>query len=232
MNDKTNRLHQTFIRIRDFGRDHASEFAANGLAKQSFTTLDGIITELEGHAAAQVSGVGRKRHGTITRAESGEDLRDLVTAVSRTAGVLHEVPGVSGNFELPDSDSDQAWLARARAFATDLAPFASQFEAQELPGLIANLNEKIAALEAAIEQQASGTSDHVASRAAVEDVLERGLDARRTLDVVVRNKYQDDPVIMAKWASAHHIERVAMKQPELPTAAPATPTTPTPTPVP
>src|SRR5262252_5614575 len=108
MNDKTNRIHHTFIRIRDFGRDHASEFAANGLAKQTFTALDGIITELEGHAAAQVSGVGRQRHGTITRAESREDLRELLTVVSRTAGVLDEVPGVSGNFELPASDTDQA----------------------------------------------------------------------------------------------------------------------------
>ena len=230
MNDKTNRIHHTFIRMRDFGRDHASEFATNGLAKQAFTALDGIIAELEGHAAAQVTGLGRKHHGTITRAESREDLRDLVTAVSRTAGVLHEVPDVSGNFDLPDSDTDQAWLARARAFAINLAPFASQFEAQELPALIANLNEKIAALEAAIEQQASGTSDHVASRAAVEDVLERGLDVRRTLDVVVRNKYQDDPVMMAKWASAHHIERAPTKQPESTAPAP-TPATPAPKPV-
>jgi hypothetical protein len=221
MNEKTSRIHQTFIRMRDFGRDHASEFAANGLAKQAFTTLDGIITELEGHTAAQASGFGRKRHGTITRAESREDLRDLVTAVSRTAGVLPDVPGISGNFELPDADSDQAWLARARAFVRDLPPFVAQFEAQELPGLIADLNEKIEALEAAIEQQASGTSDHVESRAAVEDVLERGLDVRRTLDVVVRNKYEDDPVIMAKWASARHIVRAAAKQPEPTTPPPA-----------
>jgi len=230
MNDKTNRIHHTFIRIRDFGRDHASEFAANGLAKQTFTALDGIITELEGHAAAQVSGVGRQRHGTITRAESREDLRELLTVVSRTAGVLDEVPGVSGNFELPASDTDQAWLARGRAFATDLAPFASQFEAQELPGLIANLNEKVAALEAAIEQQASGIGDHVASQAAVEEVLDRGLKARRRLDAVVRNKYRDDPVMMAKWISAHHIERAAIKKPESPTPA-APSATPTPAPV-
>ena len=135
MNDKTNRIHQTFIRMRDFGRDHASEFAADGLGKKAFTELDGIIAELEKYTAAQASGFGRKRHGTITRAESREELRDLVSAVSRTAEVLAEVPGVEGNFELPAANSDRALLTCARAFAADLAPFATQFEAQELPGL-------------------------------------------------------------------------------------------------
>src|SRR5215510_11368725 len=229
MNDKTNRIQQTFIRMRDFGRDHANEFSANGLGKQTFTELDGIITEIEGHTAAQASGFGRKRHGSITRAEAREDLRQLVAAVSRTAEVLDNVPGVSGNFDLPSPGSDQALLTCARAFAANLAPFATQFEAQELPALIANLNGKIDALEAAIDQQASGTSDHVESSAAVEDAIERGLNVRRTLDVVVRNKYEDNPAMMAKWASASHIERAAAKQPEQPTPGPTV--TPTPAPV-
>jgi len=229
MNDKTNRVHQTFIRMRDFGRDHASDFDANGLGKKAFTELNSIITELEGHTAGQASGFGRQHHGTKTRAESREDLRQLVAAINRTAEVLDHVPGVGGNFNLPAAESDQELLGCARAFAADLLPFAPQFEAQELPGLIANLNEKIDALEAAIDQQASGTSDHVESRAAVENALERGLNLRRTLDAVVRNKYEDDPVIMAKWASARHIEYPAVKKPEQPEPAPTV--TPTPSPV-
>jgi len=206
--------------MRDFGRDHATDFAASGLAKQAFTELDGIITELETHSAAQVSGVNLERHGTKTRAESREDLRALVTAISRTAEVLQSVPGVGGNFNLPADTTDRALLATARAFVTDLAPFAAQFEAQELPGLIADLNERIAALEAAIDTQGSGTTDHVESRGAIEQALERGLDVRRTLDAVVRNKYEGNPAIMAKWTSASHIERAA-KKPEQPTVNPA-----------
>jgi len=228
MNDKTNRIHQTFIRMRDFGHDHASDFAADSLGKKSFTELDGVITELDGHGAAQASGFGRQRHGTKTRTESREDLRGLVATISRTAEVL-EVRGVVGNFELPPVRSDQALLACARAFAAELAPFVTQFEAHELPGLAANLNEKIAALEEAIEEQASGTGDHVASRAAVDEVIERGLDLRRTLDVIVRNKYADDAALMAKWVSAHHIERAAVRTPQPPEPAPTV--TPTPAPV-
>ena len=228
MNDKTNRIQQTLIRMRDFGRDHASDFAANGLAKQAFTELDGIITQLQTHSAGQVSGLDRERHGTATRAESREDLRQLVGAVNRTAEVLREVPGIMGNFNLPADNSDRTLLATARAFVTELAPFTAQFEAQELPGVIADLSERIDALEAAIETQASGTSDHVESRGSLEEALDRGMNVRRTLDAVVRNKYEDNPAIMAKWASASHIER-APKTPEQPTPAPNV--TPTPAPV-
>jgi|GEM_PF-3815084 len=45
MDNKENKIHQTFIRIRDFGRAHADDFAANSLGKQAFTTLEGIIHE-------------------------------------------------------------------------------------------------------------------------------------------------------------------------------------------
>jgi hypothetical protein len=232
MNDKANRVYSSFIRIRDFGRDHADEFAANSLGRQAFTTLDTIIAEFDGHAASQASGFGRQRLGTATHGEAREDLRDVIAAISRTAAVLTDEPGLEGKFSLPASDSDQALLSSARAFATDLTPFVTRFEAHELPGLVANLNAQIDALEEAIDEQASGTGDHVSSRAAIDDAIERGLNVRRTLDVIVQNKYEDNPVVMAEWTSARHIERAAVRKekstPAAPvtTASPATPQTP------
>jgi hypothetical protein len=153
-------------------------------------------------------------------------LRNLLKAISRTAEVLADVPGVAGKFALPASDSDRALLNSARGFATDLAPFVVQFEAHELPDLLANLNGKIAALEAAIDVQAGGAGDHVTSRAAIDDVVERGLNVRRTLNVIVRNKYEDDAVVLAEWTSAHHIERAPVRKQLQSTPAPAPLTTP------
>ena len=228
MNVKENKIHQTFIRIRDFGRDHANDFAANSVGKEAFTTLDGIINELDEHAASEASGFGRERHGTSSRSEAREDLRDLVKAISRTAEVLAGVPGVAGKFALPASNSDRALLNSARAFLSDLAPFVAQFEAHELPDLLANLNGKIAAMEAAIDVQAGGAGDHVASGAAIDEVIERGLQVRRTLDVIVRNKYEDDPAVLAQWTSAHHIEQAPTRKKGPSTPAPS----PLPTPAP
>ncbi|HEX3145829.1 MAG TPA: hypothetical protein VHQ64_17790 [Pyrinomonadaceae bacterium] len=102
----------------------------------------------------------------------------------------------------------------------------AQFEAHELRDLLANLNSKIAALEAAIVALAGGASDHVTSRAAIDDVVERGLNVRRTLNVIVRNKYKDDSVVLAEWTSAHHIEQSPLRKRA--TAPPASLTTPAP----
>ncbi len=226
MDNKENKIHQTFVRIGDFGRNHANDFAANSLGKQAFATLEGIISELDEHGASEASGFGRERHGTSSRSEAREDLHDLLKAINRTAEVLADVPGVAGKFALPVSESDRALLNSARGFATDLAPFVAQFEAHELPELLANLNSKIAALEAAIGVQAGGASDHVTSRAAIDDVVERGLNVRRTLNVIVRNKYEDDSVVLAEWTSAHHIEQSPLRKRV--TAPPAPLTTPAP----
>jgi len=48
----------------------------------------------------------------------------------------------------------------------------------------------------------------------------------RTLNVIVRNKYEDDPVVLAEWTSAHHIEQSPLRKRA--TAPPA----PLPTPAP
>ena len=50
------------------------------------------------------------------------------------------------------------------------------------------------------------------SRASVEDAIDRGLNVRRTLDVIVRNKYEENPVALAEWTSARHIERASGKK--------------------
>ena len=222
MNHKENKIHQTFIRIRDFGHDHANDFAANSLGKQTFTTLEGIINELDGHAASEASGFGRERHGTSSRSEAREGLRDLVRAICGTAEVLADVPGIAGKFALPASDSDRVLLNSARGFLRDLGPFVAQFEAHELPDLLANLSGKIAAMEAAIDTQAGGVGDHVASRAAIDEAIERGLQVRRTLDVIVRNKYEGDSVVLAEWTSARHIEgRMRKRTPSTPPPAPS-----------
>lgn len=39
-----------FVRVRDFGQAHASDFAAVSFALQLFTNLATVVTTLDGHA--------------------------------------------------------------------------------------------------------------------------------------------------------------------------------------
>jgi len=225
MNNRANRTYRTFVRMRDFGRDHTADFAANSVGQQSFNNLDSIVAEIELHAASEASGFGRERQGTATRAEAREELRDLVEAISRTASVLPDPTGMGNKFSRPQKDNDQSLLNCARAFATDLVQHVTQFEGHELPELLTRLKAKTDAFEAAIGEQAGGSEDHVASRVALDDAIERGLNLRRTLDAIVLNKYEDNPAALAEWATARHIEQSGRRKDEEP-PTPVTPTTP------
>src|SRR5262245_29493145 len=128
MNNRANRILRTFVRMRDFGRDHTDDFAANSVGKEAFNTLDNIVAEIELQAASEASGFGRERQGTTTRAKAREDLRDLIAAISRTAAALPDPTGMGDKFTLPQKNNDQALLNCARAFAADLVQHVTRFE--------------------------------------------------------------------------------------------------------
>jgi hypothetical protein len=224
VNDNDNRRYQMFVRVQDFGVAHKSDFATGSLAKQHFTSLDGIINELEGHASAKESGFGLERQGTTTRSQARAELREDLVAINRTARAMSDdAPGTDGKFRLPRGNNDQNLIDAARAFLADATPLSSQFIAHELQAdFLEDLQADIADLEAAISQQSSGGSNHVAANAAIDDAMNRGLDVVHKLDAIVKNKYASNPGARAVWLSASHSERAPRHK--KPTSQPTTST--------
>jgi hypothetical protein len=149
-------------------------------------------------------------------------LRADLEAIARTARAMaSDVPGLDDKFRLPRNTNDQHLLAAARAFAVDAVPLKAQFIAHELPAdFLEDLNADIAALEAAIANQASGRGSHVSARAAIDDAIERADEVVRKLDAIVKNKYADNPMVLAQWLSASHTERAPRRRK---TASPPSP---------
>jgi hypothetical protein len=75
-------------------------------------------------------------------------------------------------------------------------------------------------MEEAITRKAQGTGSHVAATAAIDTQIERGMNAVRQLDPVVRNIFAADVSAMAAWHSASHVERSPRR------SAPPSPTPP------
>jgi hypothetical protein len=209
MIDSENRKLQTFTRMEDFGQAHASDFAANSLALQLFTTLSGIVTKLEQHGSKHVSSHGAARQGTATRGEARDALRELMEHIRRTARVMdQEVPGLSDKFRMPPPFNDQLLLTSARAFLAEATPLSAQFIAHELPAtFLEDLADDIAAMEAAMSDQSSGIGNAVAARASIETTIDEGMVVKSKLHAIIMNKYANDPAVLAEWASASHIER-------------------------
>jgi hypothetical protein len=224
MEDTQNRRHEMFVRVKNFGVGHANDFAPDGLGTQLFADLGGIVAQLDNHASAEASGVGKAREGTSTRGAFREALRDDLEAINRTARAMAEdTPGIGEKFRLPRGNNDQALLNAARAFATDAAPWSAQFINHEMPAdFLTDLNTDIANMEAAISHQAGGVGGHVAAGVAIDEAIDAGMVIVHKLDAIVRNKYANNPATLAEWTSTSHTERSPRRKAPAP-AAPPTP---------
>jgi hypothetical protein len=113
----------------------------------------------------------------------------------------------------------------ARAFAADAVPLTAQFTRYGLPAdFLDRLGEAIEALEQAIDTQQRSKRSQVSATAALDDVIECGVNKVRQLDAVVRNTFRDDPAKLAEWENARHTRR-APTTATPPPQPPATPTT-------
>jgi hypothetical protein len=216
MNDSANRAHAAFLRAHGFTMARAAEFAPTSLATQLFTTLAGIISDLDRHGAEQASSRGSAFEGTTTRGEARRELRADLRAINLSARALAaDVPGIDDKFRMPPPGNDQLLLAAARAAAIDAVPFAAQFIALEMPAdFLEDLADDIAQLERTISNHASGVGDGVAARVAIETKVDEGIAATNKLGAIMKNKYANDPATLAEWTSASRIERAPRRKKE------------------
>jgi hypothetical protein len=139
--------------------------------------------------------------------------------------MAHTMPGLEDKFRLPRNSGVRAWIAAARSFAQDAEPIKQEFVRR---GFNANfvdaLKAETDALEHSIESRAQKSGARVTATAAVDAAIERGMNAVRELDAIVRNVFRDDPATLAGWTSASHTERSPQHVANIatPTAQPAT----------
>jgi hypothetical protein len=208
MNSVINRTYEMFVRVLIFAAERAASFPANSLGAETVAELRKVVEELTEAGTTQTSGLSSVQRATAERLAAREALRESMQAVARTARVMAiDTPGLENKFRLPRSGSDPALLLTARAFATDALPLKADFLRHEMhESFIEDFKEDIADLERAMGQQNTGRGAHVSATASVETAAERGMNAVRKLDAIVRNKFRDDPAALAAWESARHVE--------------------------
>jgi len=208
-----------FIRVREFMAQHIGDFSAAGMARKLFDQLKETILELNRHATAQASGIGEARQQTQTRGDARLSLRQIMEAINRAARTM----GVGDKFPLPLQENDRKLIQSAGAFGENALPLKAEFIAHEMPeDFIDDLNERIVDLETAIAEQGSAVDDHISAGAAIDNTIDDGFEIVRKLDGLVRNRYADDPAVLAEWIAASHTERAPKR-----TTKPATPISPT-----
>jgi len=211
MNNVINRMYEMFVRVSSFATERAASLPEDTLAPEMLAELKRVIEELTEAGTSQASGLTSVQRATAERTAARETLRASMQACTHAARVMAiDTPGLETKFRLPRSGSDTALLQTARAFVADALPLKDKFLRLGMrPSFIEDFKEDIADLERAMGQQNTGRGAHVSATASVESAAERGMVAVRTLDVIFRNLFRDDPATLATWGSARHVESPA-----------------------
>lgn len=209
MDSLTVKRFEMLKRVRDFGLTQTAAFPEASLGKELFSTITQLVTELESQGANQLSGRGAAQSSTATKATLREDLRETLLAINRTARVLaFETPGLDDKFRFPRGMNDQTLLTAARAFAADALPLKDKFIKHEMAAnFIEKLNQQINGFEQAMTQKNAAVGTHVTAKIAIDDAIGRGLQTVRQLDVILRNKFNGDPALLAEWARASNVAK-------------------------
>lgn len=211
MKDSETRRLEMFIGVREFGAAHAQSFPADSRGGEVLAEINSVITEMQNHAASQDSGKRASKEGTTLVAVARAELREEIDAIQNTArGMAHAIPGVAEKFHLPSHMRDQELLTVARAFAADAAPLKTEFVRRGMPAsFLEDLAAHIETFEQSIGGREQKTGARVAATAAIDGAIERGINAVRELDAIVRNIFRNDAATLAEWTSASHTERAS-----------------------
>lgn len=231
MNSLTAKRVEMLKQVKDFGIAHVASFAATSLGKQLFDSVTQIVTELDSKGASQISGQSSAQNSAAVKSNIRNDLREMLLAINRTARVMAvETPEFEAKFRMPRNINDQKLLNAARAFVLDAAPLKDSFIRHEMAGdFLDQLNGLITSFDQATSQKVAAVGTHVAARLTIDENIERGLQSVRQLDVIMRNKFNGDPVTLAAWTRASHVsKRTHNNGAEEPPTDPNTPPTPHP----
>ena len=224
MKDTERRRLEMFIRVREFGAAHAAQFPPTSFAGEQLIVVDSVINTLETHTSVQSSGRSTVRQSATSKAVARDELMRDLEAISRTARAMGmTIPGLADKFRIPHHQSNQTVLTVARAALSDALPFKTEFIRRGMPAnFMEDLQSDIDELEETIARKAQGAGSQVAATAAIDTEIERGMNAVRELDPVMRNTFSSDPATLAEWQSASHVERPPRRTP-VPTTTPTPP---------
>jgi hypothetical protein len=209
MNDLEKRYLDRFKRVRDFDTAHAGLFLAGSLAREHFSAIGGVVTDLESFGSAEASGRNGARQGTVSKAVAKAAILKGFGMLRRTSRSMTGVmSGIEELFIIPHGQDGQELINTVRAALVTAENLKFEFLRREVPeSLFTDLPESISAYEAALSNRNAGKDERLLAAGSIDAAIERGNEALRQLDPIVRNKLHNNPALLAVWLSAKRLER-------------------------
>lgn len=113
------------------------------------------------------------------------------------------MPGLEDKFCIPRKQDDQELRNTARAALAEAVQLKAEFLRREVPeSVFQDMEANLAAFETALTGQNTGKEERVTAGASIDAAIDRGTDALRQLDPIVRNKLHNNSATLAAWLSA------------------------------
>ena len=196
--------YEMFVRVRDFGAANGSLFPESSTGSQSFARVAAAVAEIEGQLSSRVVARAEARKvKASTRATVLQSMR-TVAATGRRAARRETVGDV---FRLPRRRTDKALVSTARVFIEEARRREAEFVRLGLPPtFFTDFQSVMNDLDQAVNARNNSAHLRRKAQAGIETALTMGLDDIGELDVVVPNVLRDDPVRLAQWRRARHID--------------------------
>lgn len=202
------RAHRTASFIDSQPEDFPEDSKAASLCSQ----LKQEQTKLAELDVIRSSSMSKRRQGTAARQTAHKLLLSLVKRVISTADVVAlDRADIQGMFGRPQKNSNgQTLIADAHAIADKAATVVGLFTDNGLPATFVNdMRSHAGSLENAMQIQTEAVGETIRANSEIAAVIRRMNGLIERLDVIVRNKYRNDPAKLAAWESARRLEQPA-----------------------
>lgn len=139
-------------------------------------------------------------------------LHSLVKKVTSTGEVIAlDHPNVQDIFKRPQKNaSSQTLIADGRSIAEKASSLVGLFTENGLmPTFVNDMRSHSDSLESSMQLQTESTGERIRANADMRESVRRLGELLERLDIVVRNKYANDPGKLAAWESARRLEKTA-----------------------
>ena len=207
MNDQEYAVYQALKGANEFGATYASQFNAGSKGRLAFDRLPALILEIN---------PGDSQPGTPASPATGlkqAQLDEMWEDLQRIADTAHTIaltePGFDADYTLPRK-TQRSTKDTARAFLKELVKpgIAAKFTAYELPAtFVTDLQADLDEVSGTEDDQDEDQREASGTTAEVRRLIKEGRNLLKELNTAVRNKFRDDPQVLAEWHTASHIRR-------------------------
>jgi hypothetical protein len=203
-----------------FISDNAADFPKDSKGDKAVKGLADCLAQIQTFSGEQVSNLSRQ--SITVKGDRLQKLIEILQMMNRAANAMaDDIDGIEDLFRMPRRRSESVWLAVARTFHADSAPYNNEFKEYDLPdGFRETILTLVNEIETASSSADSATSQRAGATGGLIDVFRNAGRFSRQLNAVVLNKYRDNAQKLAVWAVASHLEAAAKSK------VPPTPPTP------